>query len=124
MSVHTLPQEIHVGVYRILQEQLNNVLKHAEASHVFVELKGSAEAIQLVVSDNGKGFAINGKKAGIGLMNMRTRAENLNGSFVLNSTPGAGCTLEVVIPVPGGSTVPRVAVSDAMLTAILNDAGD
>lgn len=93
-----LQKDMHVGIYRILQEQLNNVLKHAEASEVRVELDGTEDSIRLFIYDNGKGFITNGKKAGIGLKNMQTRAENLNGSFKLKSAPGAGCSVEVVVP--------------------------
>jgi signal transduction histidine kinase len=95
-----LRKDLHVGLYRILQEQLNNVIKHADASEVVVELGEVDDSVRLFISDNGKGFVMKSRKAGIGLMNMRTRAENLNGSFELNSAPGEGCSVEVVVPVP------------------------
>jgi signal transduction histidine kinase len=91
-------KEVHLGIYRILQEQLNNVLKHSEASEICVELENYDDSVRLFISDNGKGFSVNCKKAGIGLRNMRTRSEHLNGSFVLNSAPGAGCSVEVIVP--------------------------
>lgn len=90
--------DVHMGVYRILQEQLNNVLKHAEASEVLVRLERKDVHLALTVSDNGKGFATPNSKNGIGLLNMQTRAENLNGSFELFSEPGKGCTLTVLLP--------------------------
>ncbi|HYE53826.1 MAG TPA: ATP-binding protein [Chitinophagaceae bacterium] len=93
-----LKQDLHIGVYRILQEQLNNVLKHAEASEVFVRLERNNGHICLSVTDNGKGFMATNSRNGIGLMNMQTRAENLNGTFKLNSRPGQGCQVEVVLP--------------------------
>jgi len=98
LNNESLKQDLHIGVYRILQEQLNNVLKHAEASEVSIHLERKKDSIRLAVTDNGKGFAMPGNKGGIGLMNMQTRAENLNGTFVLNSQPGQGCRIEVVIP--------------------------
>ena len=91
-------QDVHLGVYRILQEQLNNVLKHAEASEVLVCLQRSDDRLALTVADNGKGFATTNNKSGIGLMNMQTRAESLNGTFGLHSEPGKGCTLKVILP--------------------------
>jgi signal transduction histidine kinase len=94
-----LHQDLHLGIYRILQEQLNNVLKHAGASKVSVHLKRYKDMIHLSVTDNGKGFTVQGNKSGIGLMNMQTRAENLNGTFHLESKPGQGCKLVVVIPI-------------------------
>lgn len=93
-----LKQDLHIGVYRILQEQLNNVLKHAEASEVFVHLERNGGKIRLSITDNGKGFIVHSNKKGIGLMNMQARAENLNGTFVLYSKPGQGCKVEVVVP--------------------------
>jgi signal transduction histidine kinase len=50
------------------------------------------------VTDNGKGFVVSGIKSGIGLMNMQTRAETLNGTFELDSKPGFGCKVEVIVP--------------------------
>ncbi|MGZ3839920.1 MAG: tetratricopeptide repeat-containing sensor histidine kinase [Flavisolibacter sp.] len=93
-----LKQELHIGLYRILQEQLNNVLKHSEASEVLVQLHRHEDTIQLLVSDNGKGFIVNKSKAGIGLMNMQTRAESLNGTLELDTAPGKGCKVKVTLP--------------------------
>lgn len=95
----TLKQDLHLGVYRILQEQLNNVLKHAKASELRVELETKDDFIRLLIADNGQGFTNNSKRGGIGLVNMRTRAENLNGTFELKSAPGAGCSIHVVLPI-------------------------
>lgn len=93
-----LTKNLHIGIYRILQEQLNNVLKHANASEVFVQLEHNAGKLRLSIEDNGKGFVVHDNKSGIGLMNMQTRAENLNGTFNLESKPGQGCKVEVVVP--------------------------
>ncbi|MBO9682714.1 MAG: sensor histidine kinase, partial [Flavisolibacter sp.] len=95
-----LRQELHLGVYRILQEQLHNVIKHSEASEVSVQLEHKQETIQLVIADNGKGFAVSETKNGIGLVNMQTRAESLNGTFELESHPGRGCKIKVILPCP------------------------
>lgn len=93
-----LKKEVHLGVYRILQEQLHNVIKHSEASEVSVQLEHKQETIRLVVADNGIGFAVNETKNGIGLVNMKTRAESLNGTFELESYPGRGCKIKVILP--------------------------
>lgn len=98
LDKQVLKQDLHLGLYRILQEQLNNVLKHAEASEVLIKLDCISNKIRLSVTDNGKGFMVQSNKSGIGLMNMQTRAENLNGTFQLDSKPGQGCKVEVVIP--------------------------
>ena len=94
----SLRKELHLGVYRILQEQLNNVLKHAEASEVSIHLERTGNYLRLTVADNGKGFLVQGTKKGIGLVNMQTRAESLNGSFEIDSQPGRGCKVKVVLP--------------------------
>ncbi|MGN6402562.1 MAG: tetratricopeptide repeat-containing sensor histidine kinase [Flavisolibacter sp.] len=93
-----LRQEVHLGVYRILQEQLNNILKHAEATEVLIYIEREAAVVRLSVTDNGKGFSLKNRKDGIGMVNMQTRAESLNGSFALESAPGQGCTVNVVLP--------------------------
>ena len=100
LETATLRQDLHLGLYRILQEQLNNVLKHSEASEVIIQLEKNDDQLRLCIIDNGKGFAVGKTKAGIGLMNMQTRAENLNGIFKLKSQPGLGCKVEVVVPCP------------------------
>jgi signal transduction histidine kinase len=93
-----LSQDLHIGIYRILQEQLNNVLKHAEATEVTIQLEQRENTLRLSIADNGKGFQVQQSQNGIGLMNMRTRAENLSGTFVVKSSPGEGCCVEVVVP--------------------------
>jgi signal transduction histidine kinase len=93
-----LQKDLHLGLYRILQEQLNNVLKHADASEVVIQLEKVGDTIRLCITDNGKGFAAQKSKSGIGLMNMQTRAENLSGTFEVASNPGQGCRVEVVVP--------------------------
>jgi signal transduction histidine kinase len=98
INANGVKKEIHLGVYRILQEQLNNVLKHADASEVHINLEQDDIAIRLCVTDNGKGFSAGSQKVGIGLMNMQTRVESLNGTFELDSQPGGGCTVQVVLP--------------------------
>ncbi len=82
-------------LYRILQEQLNNILRHSDADEVIVELRRTAHAIQLTVSDNGKGFDANSHKVGMGLTNIRNRLELFNGKMKITSSPGQGCKLTV-----------------------------
>ncbi|TCJ14591.1 PAS domain S-box protein [Flaviaesturariibacter flavus] len=91
-------ENIKLAVYRILQEQLTNVVKHADAKHVEVTLRQSQDKLTLVVADDGKGFDTAQKSAGIGLRNMRTRAESLMGLFSIASQPGKGSTLFVQLP--------------------------
>lgn len=91
-------QEVHLALYRILQEQLTNVLRHAQATQVQITVDFADGALCLLVTDNGKGFDFKQKREGIGLTNMISRAENLRGSLTITSAPGQGCKLKVQIP--------------------------
>ena len=87
--------------YRIFQEALANVGKHANAKLVSVVLGLERDSVQLIIEDDGDGFEV-GKaantQAGVGLLSMRERAEALGGSVLIESTPGAGTTVYVQLP--------------------------
>ena len=87
-------------IYRIAQEALGNVAKHAKAKQVKVRLTRSDGRVCLVVSDDGVGFNCDGtgKAGGLGLINMRERVRQLNGTFEFDSKPGRGTTVRVEIP--------------------------
>jgi signal transduction histidine kinase len=85
-------------LYRIVQEQINNIVKHASASHVIVELFQEGNNVELIITDNGQGFDLNKIKKGHGLYNMRSRAELINGIIEIITSPGKGCKLKVNIP--------------------------
>jgi PAS domain S-box-containing protein len=89
---------ISLSLFRIVQEQLNNIIKHADASLVRISIDLSKQFIDMEISDNGKGF--NPKEAikGLGLANIRNRAEFHRGIAHVSSTPGEGCVLSVYIP--------------------------
>lgn len=93
-------QEVHLAVYRIVQEQLNNILKYADASFASIEVALKDNTLLLVIRDDGRGFDVYQKKEGIGITNMKSRAENLDGSFHIESAPGQGCLIKVSIPLP------------------------
>jgi PAS domain S-box-containing protein len=90
--------ETHLAVYRILQEHMTNVLKHAKANNVKVLLSITRTSLLLKVTDDGAGFDLQQKRQGIGITNMITRAETAKGWLTLNSAPGCGCELVVTIP--------------------------
>ncbi len=85
-------------IYRIVQEQLNNVIKYAAAKDVVITMKEDNGSILLSVADNGVGFDPSKKSKGIGLKNIRSRVEFYSGNMNIISAPGQGCTLEVFIP--------------------------
>jgi signal transduction histidine kinase len=97
-------QEVHLAVYRILQEQLTNVLKHAAASKADVSLDFNEGQLKMVIRDDGKGFNIAVKSSGIGLHNMKSRAETVGGLLSLQSAPGTGTELRLTIPLVTKST--------------------
>jgi len=87
-------------LFRIIQEALNNVVKHSEATTVKVDLKLCSNYISLVISDNGKGFNVAERiktSQSRGIYNMKERVNLLNGEFYLKSEPGSGTTIETKI---------------------------
>jgi PAS domain S-box-containing protein len=87
-------------LFRIIQEQVTNVLKHAEATNLVIELMVDSGAISLAITDNGKGFDIEKVKTkkGVGLYNIANRTELFNGKMNMVTTPGNGCKLNINIP--------------------------
>jgi signal transduction histidine kinase len=93
-----------LALYRIAQEALNNIGNHSQATMAVIALAREGKEFVLSVSDNGIGFALDGRRphgGGIGLGNMRQRAEAVGGSIEIHSTPGAGTTLKVRVPLSG-----------------------
>jgi PAS domain S-box-containing protein len=94
-----LDQFIHLALYRILQEHLANIIKHANAKNVKLIISFSKAFLTMNIQDDGLGFDTSKKSDGIGIDNMRTRAESLGGTFALHSVPEAGSTLLVSVPI-------------------------
>ncbi len=93
-----LSPEMQLAILRIIQEQLNNILKHANASEAVVSLTINRQTLFLDIKDNGKGFDPVVTKKGLGLNNIFNRVEYYQGSIQLISSYGTGCTLHVEIP--------------------------
>ncbi|MEO5563444.1 MAG: ATP-binding protein, partial [Chitinophagaceae bacterium] len=93
--------EIQVNLYRILQEQVRNIQKYAQASLIEVDMLLHKSNLKMKIWDNGVGFNRNNVKSGIGLANMKRRTELFSGSFLIDSSPGNGCTVLVDIPLEG-----------------------
>lgn len=103
-----VPANLQLMLYRIIQEQLNNVLKHSGAGQVVINLRYQYELVQLEVSDNGAGFDAAKVKPGIGFNNIRNRLHLVNGKMQINTAPGKGCTLAISFVLP--NTVPEPPV--------------
>ena len=105
----TLDKKDELILFRVVQELLNNIVKHAEASQIIVRIFYEAESLKLQIEDNGKGFdtaAINfpeGIPNGIGLSNLQNRIKFIQGKLILSSTPGQGTLITVELPWPSGA---------------------
>lgn len=91
---------LKMTLYRILQEQLNNIVKYANATEVDITLSMRYGALILKISDNGRGFDPAVRSGGIGLENIKRRANLFAGHFKLITAPGKGCSVTVNIPLP------------------------
>ena len=101
-NLDDLDERINITIYRIVQECLTNITRHAGAGRVSISLSGDIDSLVLSVSDNGRGLDMSLPSDGLGLIGMRERAEGLGGEFMLESEQGAGATIRVRIPLNGG----------------------
>jgi signal transduction histidine kinase len=104
LALARLPAEVETALYRIAQETLTNVLKHAAAKAVSLVVRRESSGVHLTVEDDGRGFdsdallQATAAGRGLGLLDIRERAALLNGSVTLESRPGSGTTVHVCIP--------------------------
>lgn len=103
-----LSNKLKISVYRIAQEQLNNIIKYAKATRVEFTLLQTRNSLTLGITDDGVGFDPQQQKSGVGLKNIRTRAAIFNGEMKLNTAPGKGCELKatMVVAPPCKNTEP------------------
>jgi len=94
-----LSDELKLNIYRIVQEQINNIIKHAQAHNVTIEVKTEEDNISVQITDDGKGFKLSEKRKGIGISNMMNRIESYNGKMQIKTSPGNGVKIKVTIPV-------------------------
>ncbi|HWQ23174.1 MAG TPA: GAF domain-containing protein [Gaiellaceae bacterium] len=95
-----LPGEIETTLYRIVQEALTNIVRHAQATRVSVVLRRAAGAVTAVVEDDGAGFDPAAQHAGLGLVGMRERAALAGGRLTIEAAPGRGTTIVAEVPLP------------------------
>ncbi len=106
-----LPETYRLALYRVAQESLTNVQRHAQACQVWLELALEQEVITLLVKDDGLGFVADTQVAGFGLRGLRERAAHLNGEFHLETHPGAGTQICFHLPLLQIDEAPRETVS-------------
>jgi signal transduction histidine kinase len=105
-NLDSLAERINITVYRIVQECLTNIARHANATRVSISLSGNIDSLVLSVSDNGQGLDQYTPSDGLGLIGMRERTEGLGGEFMLASEQGAGVTIRIRIPLHGKDNRP------------------
>jgi len=95
-----LPPPMETALFRIVQEAVNNVLRHAQAQHVGVTLNRDVDHVKVQIMDDGQGFDIHLPRSGrhVGLWSMRERVEQLGGQFEVRSAPGQGTAVTAVVP--------------------------
>ncbi|MEM9213690.1 MAG: sensor histidine kinase [Cyanobacteria bacterium P01_F01_bin.150] len=92
------PLNVSTALYRVIQEALTNIFKHAEATTVDIHLESNPSGLSLIVKDNGKGFdRMASQRSGFGLQGMEERILALQGSLKINSEPGKGCKIQVYL---------------------------
>lgn len=105
-----------LSLFRVTQEALNNVQRHAAATQVNIHLSSTDEAVELSIRDNGSGFKVHNlnRNTGLGLNSMEERIRFLGGSVGIESTPGIGTNIQVRIPIRSTTTVPLDNAPDAV----------
>lgn len=93
-----IDQDLQLNLYRILQEQLRNIMKYAKGSLIEVDVISTKKKLRMRIADDGVGFDINYVKGGIGLANIRRRVELFSGRFEIYSAPGKGTEIMIDIP--------------------------
>jgi signal transduction histidine kinase len=107
LPAQPLPPEMRHNIFLVIKEALTNAFKHAGAKEVRVQAKASANSLEIVVQDDGRGFSPGsqlheGKQQGLG--NMRSRAEAMGGNLTIESESGSGTMVKLKVSFPNGGT--------------------
>ncbi|MEW6141762.1 MAG: ATP-binding protein [Chloroflexota bacterium] len=108
-SDQRLPPQVETSLFRVVQEAITNIAKHAEAENVVLSIECGTSEVAVDVEDDGKGFdplevaKPSEKGQGLGLLGMKERVSLLNGKFSIDSRPGGGTAIKVRVPVTGGT---------------------
>lgn len=98
MVKRNIDDDLKLNIYRIIQEQTNNIMKYAKPKHVNISIESDQKNLRIVTVDDGKGFDVKSKRKGIGISNMFNRIESFNGEMTIESSPGKGCKTHITIP--------------------------
>src|SRR5688572_2810196 len=93
-----IPDTMKLMLFRIIQEQINNIIRHAGAHAISIKLEADVNELRLAIADDGKGFDVLQVKKGLGLINIINRIELFDGTADIMTSPGKGCLLQVTAP--------------------------
>jgi len=103
-----LKGDIKINLYRMVQESLQNAVKHSKCNQIFLDFAVVDDQIQILIQDDGIGFDVGRRKKGIGMRNIRSRVEKLNGSFRIDSKSEEGTSIRFSIPIEYFSDEPEI----------------
>jgi PAS domain S-box-containing protein len=98
MSENELPEEWQINIFRIIQEQINNILKHSGATHANISISRVDNEMVLLIKDNGKGYDESNEKKGVGIINIKARMALCNGNLTIKTGHGSGYELRAAFP--------------------------
>ena len=98
MAIESLDFNIKVTLFRIIQEQIKNIIKYSHAKNVLLKLSATQRRVHLLIEDDGIGFDAGQTRRGIGLSNIYERTSLYNGKVDLRTQPGKGCSIKITIP--------------------------
>ncbi len=93
-----IPDDVSIGIYRITQELISNIIKHADARSINVQLLKASRNLVLMVEDDGKGIDVGSISKGLGLQNINDRARSMNGTFQIEPGPEKGTVASLRVP--------------------------
>jgi PAS domain S-box-containing protein len=98
VRTQVIEDDLKLNIYRIIQELINNIVKHSYAMNASILVKPDGGNIHIIVADDGKGFDVEKKRKGIGISNMINRVEAFNGEVHIESSVGKGCKMQITLP--------------------------
>jgi signal transduction histidine kinase len=116
LDYDALTGEIKINLYRIIQECVQNAVKHAACHHIKISFDANLETLRIVIADDGKGFVVKKGKKGIGTRNITSRVKKVNGTWQLDSMIGEGTKVSLQIPIVSydNSKFIRIAQEDLL----------
>ena len=98
LNEERIPDTMKLMLFRIIQEQINNIIRHAGAHSISIKLEADVNELRLAIADDGRGFDVLQVKKGLGLINIINRIELFDGTADIMTSPGKGCLLQVTAP--------------------------